>query len=218
MSPTKLDAPDRPPDRSDAQSEASVPRLKPERPVNLQRDARVLLVVVGAFLLMIVAGVIIGSRDGGEESPPNNEPEGVELFSYEAGEHTNDPVTYAEVPPVGGPHSTVWQNCGFYDGAVPSERAVHSLEHGAVWITYRPDLAQEHVAQLRDIAERNRYVLVSAFADLPSPIVASAWNHQLGFESPDVPELAQFIAVLQQGPETPEPGAPCSGGSSDLAV
>jgi hypothetical protein len=206
----KNDVPNRSPERS-------VPRLKPERPANLQRDVRVLIVVVGVFLLMIVAGVIYGSRND-DEPPTNNEPEGVQLFTYEPGVHTNDPVTYAEVPPVGGPHANVWQNCGFYDGAVPSERAVHSLEHGAVWITYRPDLPQEHVAQLRAIAERNSYVLVSAFADLPAPIVASAWNHQLGFESPDAPELAQFIAALQQGPEAPEPGAPCSGGSSELAV
>jgi hypothetical protein len=215
MSSTKTDVPGQPPDRSTA---PAAPRLKPERPANLQRDARMLVVVVGVFLLMIVAGAIYGSRDGDGETLPSKEPEGVQLFSYEPLVHTNEPVTYAEVPPVGGPHATVWQNCGFYAGAVPSERAVHSLEHGAVWITYRPDLPQEQVAQLRAIAERNNYVLVSPFADLPAPVVASAWNHQLAFDSPDAPELAQFIAVLQQGPETPEPGAPCSGGSSDLAI
>jgi hypothetical protein len=52
------DAPGRTPDRSAAPAETAVPRLKPERPVNPQRDARMLIIVLGIFLLMIVAGVI----------------------------------------------------------------------------------------------------------------------------------------------------------------
>jgi hypothetical protein len=47
------------------------------------------------------------------------------------------------IPPAGGPHNPSWQNCGFYDELVRDENAVHSLEHGAVWITYQPDLPQQ---------------------------------------------------------------------------
>jgi hypothetical protein len=40
-------------------------------------------------------------------------------------------------------------NCGVYDQPVPKERAVHNLEHGAVWITYSPSLPSSQVSQLR---------------------------------------------------------------------
>jgi len=41
-----------------------------------------------------------------------------------------------ELPPMGGTHNQVWQNCGVYETPLRSDLAVHSLEHGAVWITY----------------------------------------------------------------------------------
>ena len=48
------------------------------------------------------------------------------------------------VPPVAGEHNAAWQNCtgNVYDAPIANEHAVHSLEHGAIWITYRPDLAR----------------------------------------------------------------------------
>ena len=63
-------------------------------------------------------------------------------------DHVAGPVTYAVTPPIGGPHNAIWMNAGVYTAPVPTERAVHNLEHGAVWITYRPDLPAAQVAQL----------------------------------------------------------------------
>jgi Protein of unknown function (DUF3105) len=121
-------------------------------------------------------------------------------------------VDYAQTPPVGGEHNPVWQNCGFYDEPVANENAVHSLEHGAVWITYSPDLPQDQVDVLRDLAHSQTYVLVSPYPDLPSNVVASAWGKQLSLQSADDPDLERFVRAYRQGPQTPEPGAVCTGG------
>jgi hypothetical protein len=126
--------------------------------------------------------------------------------------HTGEPVSYPQTPPVGGPHNPVWQNCGFYSEPVRNENAVHSMEHGAVWITYRPDLPGGQVETLRDLAQGRNYVLVSPYPGLPSPVVASAWGKQLQLDSADDPRLEQFVSAYSQGPQTPEPGATCSGG------
>jgi hypothetical protein len=193
------------------------PALKPEKPVNFRRDAQVLVIVIGAFLAMIVAGAVFASRSNEEDSFSSNEPRHTKHFSYAGDIVTDEPVTYAEVPPVGGPHANEWQNCGFYAGAVPSERAVHSMAHGAVWITYSPDLPQDEIDKLKAIAAKNDYVLVSMFEGLPNPIVASAWNHQLDFKVAGDPDLLMFVAVLQHGHGLPEPDGPCTGGSSELA-
>jgi predicted small secreted protein len=139
-------------------------------------------------------------------------PAGVTSYSNLSRDHTKEPVDYPQSPPVGGPHNPIWQNCGFYSKPVRDENAVHSMEHGAVWITYAPDLPKEQVETLRDIAHTNSYVLVSPYSDLPSQVVASAWGKQLHLNSADDPRLEQFVKAYQQGPQNPEPGAPCNGG------
>jgi hypothetical protein len=128
--------------------------------------------------------------------------------------HTQGPVTYDQKPPVGGNHAPMWQNCGAYSEPVRTELAVHSLEHGAVWITYRPSLARAEVDMLRALSTTSRYVLLSPWADetLPSIVVASAWGVQLKADSVTDPALAAFVKEYAAGPQTPEPGAPCSGG------
>ncbi len=128
-------------------------------------------------------------------------------------EHVGDPVSYEQTPPVGGPHFNAWQNCGYYPAPVQNEYAVHSLEHGAVWITYHPDLPPDQVSILRDKAEQS-YVLVSPYTDLPSPVVASAWGVQMQMESATDDALDAFLRQYRQGPQTPEPGAACTGGIS----
>jgi hypothetical protein len=69
----------------------------------------------------------------GEGSPEGIE--GVEAYDIDDNSHTEGFVEYDQSPPVGGPHNPVWANCDFYSSEVPSENAVHALEHGAVWIT-----------------------------------------------------------------------------------
>ncbi|HEY1011341.1 MAG TPA: DUF3105 domain-containing protein, partial [Herpetosiphonaceae bacterium] len=99
--------------------------------------------------------------------------EGTLSFTNLTSTHVDQPVTYAQVPPVGGNHSPVWQNCGVYGEPVKNEYAVHSMEHGAVWITHRPDLDVAQVNALRNAVVGHNDVLVSPFIGLPSPIVLS---------------------------------------------
>jgi hypothetical protein len=159
------------------------------------------VVALGIALVVISAG-------GQEEAVA---PPGVVTVEVASSEHVQGPVAYPQTPPVGGDHSPVWQNCGYYPQPVAPEMGVHSMEHGAVWITYRPDLASDQVDALRDQA--GRFVLVSPWAgDLPAPVVASAWGNQLLIDSASDPALDAFVEFFRQGAQTPEPGASCQGG------
>lgn len=137
-----------------------------------------------------------------------------EVAEYEnAGfQHADGEITYPQSPPVGGTHSPYWQTCGYYAAPIPNWHAVHSLEHGAVWITYDPNLPQEDVDQLREIAESMDFILVSPYPGNPAPVVATAWDHQLYLDGVDDPGLDAFIEEYRLGEQTPELGASCSNG------
>ncbi len=141
-------------------------------------------------------------------------PEGTQSFDVEERTHFEGTLEYAQDPPVGGNHNPVWQNCGFYDEPVAKESVVHSLEHGAVWITFAPDVAADELEALREFAQ-TPFVLVSPYPGLDSPVVASAWGVQLRLDSALDPRLAQFVDWFAGGPQSPEPGAACSGGIGD---
>ncbi|MCA1696003.1 MAG: DUF3105 domain-containing protein, partial [Actinobacteria bacterium] len=61
----------------------------------------------------------------GQESATAPLFQAVETFSVADRRHTRDLVTYAQTPPVGGPHDPVWEPCRFHDGPVRTERGVH---------------------------------------------------------------------------------------------
>ncbi|MEE2045883.1 DUF3105 domain-containing protein, partial [Nocardiopsis tropica] len=83
-----------------------------------------------------------------------------EVPSYEHVE-TGQPVDYEQSPPVGGDHWSAWQNCGVYPEPVTPEFAVHSLEHGAVWINYEPGLPEDQVEQLVGMYSAGDYLVIS---------------------------------------------------------
>jgi hypothetical protein len=127
----------------------------------------------------------------------------------------DETVEYAdlELPPVGGLHSGVWQNCGIYTDPIEAKNAVHSMEHGAVWIAHQPGIGSEDIDTLHDLVRGERYVLLSPYPNLKSPIVLTAWGIQLELESASDARIAQFVDQYQQGPQTPELGATCSNGT-----
>jgi Protein of unknown function (DUF3105) len=173
--------------------------------------------------LAIIGGTAWGISQQGDDANANSrlEPaadvgiDGVEAADVPERDHVEGDVDYPETPPIGGNHNPVWQNCGFYSEPVTDENAVHSLEHGAVWITYRDDLSDDEVDQLRQVATPGAYILVTPHDDLPSDIVASAWGYQLQLDSADDPRLQQFLDTFVQGEQTLEPGAACTGGTGE---
>ena len=141
-----------------------------------------------------------------------------------AHDHVDGPVTYSVTPPVGGPHNATWMNCGIYDKPVPDERAVHNLEHGAVWITYRPSLPASEVSQLRAFVLRqtmlpsaegasSRYMDLTPYPGLDAPVVITSWGFQLKVSSPADPRLQRFVNEFRASKTyTPEYGGACTGG------
>jgi hypothetical protein len=181
-----------------------------EETVGRRRRLHILVValgtIAGAALGAFVPLVLLSDRHQASFDVP-----GVKSFEDLSLQHRNKSITYEQIPPVGGEHNPVWQNAGFYERQVPQETAVHTLEHGAVWITYRADLPEDQKEELRRIVESQDCLLASPYPSLSTPVVASAWGKQLRLKSVDDPKLQEFILAYRKGPQTPEPGAPCTG-------
>lgn len=123
----------------------------------------------------------------------------------EAG-HSRGELPYSSLTPVGGNHNPFWQKCGHYTVEIPAERAVHSLEHGAVWIAYQPGT---DVSALEPLVAADEHLLMSVVDGLDVPLMISAWGAQVAVDGPGDPRIATFIETyIRNGPEA----APCVGG------
>jgi hypothetical protein len=140
-----------------------------------------------------------------------------ELAEDPSHEHVEGPIEYDRVPPLGGEHNPRWLACDVHDEPVPLEFAVHSIEHGAVWVAYAPDLPAEQVEQLAELADLDEeYVLVAPQDGLDSRVVAVTWGAGMEASSADDPRLEQFVRAYAGGGQGGEPGAPCRGNGLSL--
>jgi hypothetical protein len=169
---------------------------------------RAYLIWGGVALGVILLGVLLALnlREPGAIA-------GITRFAGLARGHTDD-ATYPDtgLPPAGGLHAGVWQNCGIYEEPIDAKNAVHSMEHGAVWLTYSPELPEEDVEELREMARGEPYVVMSPFPGQISEVVLTAWGIQLEADSAGDNRIQTFIDRYQQGPQTPEFGGACTDG------
>lgn len=171
----------------------------------------------GVALALFAGGMVTyAAVHSGEDDRTKIDPiKGEKVYTIGKSGHTTDRVKYKQSPPVGGPHDATPQDCQgtVYDKPVKNEHAVHSMEHGAVWVTYRESLPKKDVDALAAKVRGNPYMLMSPYPDLSAPIVLNAWGHQLKLDKPNDKRLSEFINTYGggQGPQTPEKGASCEG-------
>lgn len=179
-----------------------------EEPPPRSRTGWVVAAVAAAVVLVTLAAVLpVALRT----DPPSL----AAVVEYDGlrTDHVVGDADYPVTPPVGGPHDEVWLACGVYDEPVRDENAVHDLEHGTVWITYRSDLADDDVATLADALPHNG--ILSPYDGLPAPVVVTVWGRQLRLDGADDERLALFVEEYAGGVTAPEPTASCAGGTRD---
>lgn len=136
---------------------------------------------------------------------PSTQIDGVVRLEFPGSLHVQpgQRVAYKQAPPIGGPHDQDWAACNgvVYKVAIRNENAVHSLEHGAVWITYNPDqISGDALAELESKVDGKPFTFMSPYPGLDSPISVQAWGHQLALDDANDRRINQFIAALRQNP------------------
>jgi hypothetical protein len=201
--------------RLDRREDERTVRAEQARRALRRRQRRPYWIVGGIVVLVAVVAVTVVAVTGGGSAQL---PAGTATFTESNHQHVTGTVHYNRTPPAGGAHSAVPLNCGVYNQPVANENAVHSMEHGAVWITYRPNLSRVEIAQLAGFVQSHyvgtqRYLVLSPYPGLPAPVVASAWGAQLHLTGPNDPGLAAFVAHFAGGGQGGELGGPCTGGT-----
>ncbi|MFD7447065.1 DUF3105 domain-containing protein [Streptomyces sp. NPDC059909] len=182
-----------------------------------RRNKIITLVVAAVILAALVGGAwyLLATTQGAEQEKAAPVA-GEQTWSNLSQTHVTKDVRYPMTPGAGGDHDPVWQNCNgdVYTKPVAEENAVHSLEHGAVWVTYTEKAAPSDVKSLSDRVSKTPYSLMSPFPGQPSPITLTAWGHQLNVTTASDARVAEFFDKYVQGAQTPEPGAACTGGKT----
>lgn len=190
-------------------------------PPPARRTGLIIALVAGAVVMLLVVACGVGAflwsqrdnADGGDLSAVvdyrQTNPDALQP------EHRPDgfPLSYPMRPPAGGPHYNRWQNCNgdVYPAPIEDGNAVHSLEHGAVWITYQEGLSRGEVERLAERVRGQSYLMMSPYPALGSTVTLQAWGYQLVVEDVDDQRIDEFIRRYRQT-ATLEPGATCGGG------
>lgn len=171
-------------------------------------------IAVVVVLAVLLPQVVDQAREANapEPSPGAADLALVELYEDVKTDHLDKGVRldYPENPPVGGSHDEEWLQCGVYRKPVREENAIHSLEHGTIWITYKPGLSRAELRTLADALPDKG--ILSPFEDMDSEVVITAWATQLLLDGPDDPRLERFIEVYGDGHTAPEAMNSCEGG------
>ena len=96
---------------------------------------------------------------------------------------------YNSNPPTSGPHYEKWESKGIYKEQRPDEGLVHNLEHGYIWISYRPDAAPEIIKQLENFYGLGKKIIVEPRKENDKLIALAAWNRLDKFD----PELSEKL-------------------------
>ncbi|GGS45683.1 DUF3105 domain-containing protein [Streptomyces violaceus] len=214
-------------------STARKARIEEMRRAEQSRERRNRILTIAASVV-IVCGLVVGgvvlvrsqSDDGGSDTAASDSSakgkfvtgkDGVKTWQGKlARNHVTKAVKYASEPPVGGDHNQAWMNCNgdVYTKELDNTNAVHSLEHGAVWVTYNADAKKADIDALAAKVKKTPYTLMSPMDDQKDPIMLSAWGHQRTVKGASDPDVDAFFEKFVQGQQTPEPGAACTNGLS----
>lgn len=190
-----------------------------QKQLTRRRRSNILWWTVGILAAIVVVALVWASFAFAPQPDPVAEydegsegaaVEGVETFSNRT-DHVEGTVDYEQNPPAGGPHNAIWLNCGVYSEPVPNENAVHSLEHGAVWVTYDPALTDDDLDTLREWLPSS-YAILSPYEGMDTSVAVTAWNTQLKVDSVSDDRIGDFFEEYWRSQNAPEPGAACTGG------
>lgn len=112
---------------------------------------------------------------------------------------------YNSNPPTSGWHFGQPADWGVYKQELPDETLIHNLEHGGIWISYKPDIPDDIKKKLEDFYEKyGRKTIVTPRLKNDADIALVAWGRLDTFSVSEYSDerVEKFIkAFRNKGPE-----------------
>lgn len=198
-----------------------VSRARGRKPAPVKKPFPVGFALGSAALAALLIGVLVyavanaGVGDKSSLKYAENQINGLQVTHGLARKHVEGSVNYphqADTPPDGGDHNGNPQSCQVYTAAIANEHALHSLEHGAVWVTYNPNTASAaDIATLKGLVDGNPDRLLSPYPGLKTTVSLQAWGERLFVDSASDTRVKRFLELFTKGRQAPEPNASCVG-------
>ncbi|OGE80761.1 MAG: hypothetical protein A3H72_02390 [Candidatus Doudnabacteria bacterium RIFCSPLOWO2_02_FULL_48_8] len=163
-------------------------------------------IIIIVIVIVIVLGIGFWLFQASKQAQaPENLPG--QTFENQGNEHltegSTDHPAYNSNPPTSGwhwPQPAAW---GVYSSTLPDEQLIHNLEHGGIWISYKPGTVdQTTIDKLQDFTKRYRKVIIEPRETNEAPIAFCAWTRLQTFAQFDELAMIKFIeAYYDKGPE-----------------
>jgi hypothetical protein len=90
-------------------------------------------------------------------------------------------VVYNTSPPTSGNHNPIPAADGYYPAKPFVRHTVHTLEHGRIYIHFKPTIPKRRIKQLGGLFNDDPYhMLLSPDTDMPYKVAVTAWGHLAG--------------------------------------
>ena len=111
-------------------------------------------------------------------------------------------MNYDTNPPTSGDHLAQAENWGVYEKEIDDKAAVHGLEHGGIWISYK-EITDDEKAALEEIGKQNsQSAIVSPRLANDVKIAIVSWGRMMKLESADKALIQKYIDTYKnQSPE-----------------
>ena len=179
-------------------NEKALRREAAERRSTLRRVFWIVGII--ALAAMLAGGGIFLNRRGTRNLPGH-------AVSDQGQEHVapGHQFVYNSNPPTSGPHFASPAEWGVYREELPDQTFIHNLEHGGIWISYKPGVPDDVREKLEGFYQTwGRKIIVAPRAKNDSDVALAAWNHLDAFNLSEFSEerVERFIkAFRNRGPE-----------------
>ncbi len=158
---------------------AEIKKSRVEEALATRRRKKILFWSGGGVIIILFIGVIIWFATRPQAPLPG--------VSYANLGQDHVPLdhqdTYNSNPPTSGPHYPSPANWGVYDYESNDKIFIHNLEHGGIWISYKPSVSKDVVVELKSFVDSfsgSKLIMAPRSAN-DADVAVAAWTHLYTF-------------------------------------
>lgn len=186
---------------SESASRGEWKRLRADQAVRSKKRRAMLWIII----VLVILGGLIGGGIAYSKWKKKNLPG--QSYPNQGQEHVGPEHKhiYNSNPPTSGWHFPQPAEWGIYQDELPDETVIHNLEHGGIWISYKPTISEDIKGKLENFYTKyGRKIIVTPRSKNDSDIAVAAWNRLDKFSAAEYSDerVARFIkAFRNKGPE-----------------